>query len=104
RDDEVRNVVYRIHDKNSLKIRRARYGNQPGAAGKLITGAAAASLALWAAPNLQSTQAAPSDRHEVTQAETRPQVQREPTREKEQLKSTPAKAAKAKPDLVPPQS
>lgn len=27
RDDEVRNVVYRIHEANSLKIRRARFGN-----------------------------------------------------------------------------
>ena len=27
RDDEVRNVVYRIHEKNSLEIRRARFGD-----------------------------------------------------------------------------
>ncbi len=27
RDDEVRNVVYRIHEGNSLKIRRARFGD-----------------------------------------------------------------------------
>ncbi|MDF1811586.1 MAG: glycosyltransferase [Verrucomicrobiales bacterium] len=27
RDDEVRNVVYRIHEQNSLKIRRERFGN-----------------------------------------------------------------------------
>ena len=27
RDDEVRNVVYRIHEKNSLQIRRERFGN-----------------------------------------------------------------------------
>ncbi len=27
RDDEVRNVVYRIHEANSLKIRRARFGD-----------------------------------------------------------------------------
>ena len=45
RDDAVRNVVYRIHEKNSLKVRRARYG-------KLVTGAAAASIAALAAPNL----------------------------------------------------
>lgn len=68
RDDEVRNVVYRIHEKNSLKIRKARYGSQaatPGAggavasltskAGKLITGAAAASL-LLATPAMASDQ------------------------------------------------
>jgi hypothetical protein len=63
RDDAVRNVVYRIHEKNSLKIRKARYGSaqpQPGTAGgtgtagkvgKLITGAAAASL-LLATPSM----------------------------------------------------
>lgn len=44
RDDEVRNVVYRIHDRNSLNIRRARYGK--GAKGALIAGATAASFAL----------------------------------------------------------
>jgi hypothetical protein len=44
RDDAVRNVVYRIHEKNSLKVRRARYG--PGAKGALIAGAAAASIAI----------------------------------------------------------
>ena len=42
RDDEVRNVVYRIHEKNSLNIRRARYGS--GAKGALIAGATAASF------------------------------------------------------------
>ncbi|QOV91875.1 glycosyltransferase [Humisphaera borealis] len=70
RDDDVRNVVYRIHEKNSLKIRKARYGaasasaapspveSSPAAsftskAGKLITGAAAASL-LLATPAMAS--------------------------------------------------
>ena len=55
RDDAVRNVAYRIHEKNSLKIRRARYGQpsqQPGGVGKLVTGAAAAGIAAMAAPNL----------------------------------------------------
>jgi hypothetical protein len=53
RDDAVRNVVYRIHEKNSLKVRRARYGAQPTSnLGKLITGAAAASIAAFAAPNV----------------------------------------------------
>lgn len=59
RDDAVRNVAYRIHEKNSLKIRRARYGQpaqQPGGAGKLVTGAAAASIAAMAAPNLAAGQ------------------------------------------------
>jgi hypothetical protein len=45
RDDAVRNVVYRIHEKNSLKVRRARYGRIAGAA-------AAASIAALAVPNL----------------------------------------------------
>ncbi len=47
RDDAVRNVVYRIHEKNSLKIRRARYGAPgAGAKGVLIAGATAASMAI----------------------------------------------------------
>jgi hypothetical protein len=68
RDDAVRNVVYRIHEKNSLTIRKARYGSGGGAAGgpgtaaggtagtigtragKLVAGAAAASM-LLAAPS-----------------------------------------------------
>lgn len=62
RDDAVRNVVYRIHESNSLKIRKARYGKdgatapqpagglQLGTVGKLVTGAAAASLALAVTP------------------------------------------------------
>ncbi|HZN69931.1 MAG TPA: hypothetical protein VFB66_31945, partial [Tepidisphaeraceae bacterium] len=59
--DAVRNVVYRIHEKNSLKIRRARYGgNSKGGIGKFVAGAAAAaSVALWAAPTLDSAKAAP---------------------------------------------
>lgn len=43
RDDKVRNVVYRIHDRNSLNVRRRRYGTGRGA---LIAGATAASLAI----------------------------------------------------------
>ena len=44
RDDEVRNVVYRIHEKNSLPVRQKRYG--AGAKAALIAGTAAASIAL----------------------------------------------------------
>jgi len=56
RDDAQRNVVYRIHDRNSLRIRRKRYG--PSAARRdLIAGATAASLALWMAPRLPSARA-----------------------------------------------
>ncbi|MFP6879457.1 MAG: glycosyltransferase [Roseibacillus sp.] len=47
RDDEVRNVVYRIHDKNSLVIRRERFG-QPNKGKQLLAGAAAAGIALSA--------------------------------------------------------
>jgi Glycosyl transferases group 1 len=84
--DDVRNVVYRIHEKNSLKIRRARYGaggagagdgtsrvsNSPatsGARGKLIAGAAAAaSLAIAAVP----AAAAPGGRSISPPPEVRP--------------------------------
>lgn len=72
RDDAVRNVVYRIHEKNSLKIRRARYGPPPAPAGqgglglgRLIAGATAASIALWAVPNLK-----PGGAGEATQTGT----------------------------------
>lgn len=47
RDDAIRNVVYRIHEKNSLKIRKARYGK---------IAAAAASMAAMAARNLAAAQ------------------------------------------------
>jgi hypothetical protein len=49
RDDAVRNVAYRIHEKNSLKIRRARYGHG-GNKGKVAAAAAAAGLAALASP------------------------------------------------------
>jgi hypothetical protein len=49
RDDEVRNVAYRIHEKNSLKIRRARYASGSNK-GKVAAAAAAAGLAALAAP------------------------------------------------------
>jgi hypothetical protein len=56
RDDESRNVVYRIHERNSLRIRRKRYA--PSTARRdLIAGATAASLALWMAPHLPSAKA-----------------------------------------------
>lgn len=53
--DDVRNVVYRIHEKNSLPIRKQRYGEAQGrgpSRGALIAGAAAASVALWVGPGL----------------------------------------------------
>ena len=81
--DDQRNVVYRIHEKNSLKIRRARYGPNgqssvsavaPATAnitspnrGKRIAGAAAAAaLALAAVP----AAAAPNAPASSTQAQS----------------------------------
>ncbi|HXE53365.1 MAG TPA: hypothetical protein VN541_10135, partial [Tepidisphaeraceae bacterium] len=59
--DDVRNVVYRIHEKNSLPIRKARYGQgQPSgpSRGALIAGATAASVALLVGPGLNTSAAA----------------------------------------------
>ena len=60
--DDVRNVVYRIHEKNSLPIRKQRYG-QPQTTGPsrgaLIAGATAASVALMVGPGLNTAAAAP---------------------------------------------
>jgi hypothetical protein len=44
RDDEVRNVVYRVHEKNSLVIRRERFGHS-NKRKQLLAGAAAAGIA-----------------------------------------------------------
>jgi len=57
RDDESRNVIYRIHERNSLRIRRKRYGTPSNARRELIAGATAASIALWMAPRLTTTHA-----------------------------------------------
>jgi hypothetical protein len=57
RDDESRNVIYRIHERNSLRIRRKRYGTPSNTRRELIAGATAASIALWMAPRLTSTHA-----------------------------------------------
>jgi hypothetical protein len=52
RDDEVRNVVYRIHEQNSLAIRRARFGDtqKKRKESLLRKAAAAAGIAVMAAP------------------------------------------------------
>ncbi len=58
RDDEVRNVVYRIHELNSLKIRRARFGDTEKKQRKqslLQRAAAAAGLTVLAGPLLGGT-------------------------------------------------
>jgi hypothetical protein len=52
RDDEVRNVVYRIHEANSLKIRRARFGEteKKQKLSLLQKAAAAAGITVMTAP------------------------------------------------------
>jgi hypothetical protein len=60
--DDVRNVVYRIHEKNSLPIRKQRYGPPQSTGpsrGALIAGATAASVALLVGPNLNTASAVP---------------------------------------------
>jgi len=114
RDDAVRNVVYRIHEKNSLKIRKARYGGQvdtSGTRGKLVAGAAAAaSVALWAAPNVDRSNAAlpPVEKDRVAQndapspatATAKPQAAKKEKGEKHRASAEPPTA----PDLLPPHS
>ncbi len=54
RDDEVRNIVYQIHEKNSLNIRRARFGDSNAKTARkdslLRKAAAAAGIAVIASP------------------------------------------------------
>jgi glycosyltransferase involved in cell wall biosynthesis len=114
RDDEVRNVVYRIHEKNSLKIRKARYGagaTAPGSTttrGKLVASAAAASLALWLAPKLDPTFAAPLDSKQPAVAQQAPdagQAKPQPQQKDERDKpKAPQKSKKEHQELVPPGS
>lgn len=59
--DDVRNVAYRIHEKNSLPIRKQRYGQGQSTGpsrGALIAGATAASVALMVGPGLNTAAAA----------------------------------------------
>lgn len=57
RDDEVRNVVYRIHEKNSLVIRRARFGEteKKKKQSLLQRAAAAAGITVLAGPLFGAT-------------------------------------------------
>ena len=57
RDDEVRNVVYRIHEQNSLKIRRARFGDteKKKKQSLLQRAAAAAGITVLASPLFGAT-------------------------------------------------
>jgi glycosyltransferase involved in cell wall biosynthesis len=109
RDDAVRNVVYRIHEKNSLKIRKARYGGQVdtgGARGKWVAGAAAAaSVALWAAPNVDRSSAAlpPAEKDQVTQTDAPSRAKPQATGKKDEKRHASTQLPTA-PDLVPPHS
>jgi len=80
RDDEVRNVAYRIHEKNSLPIRKQRYGPAPShgpSRGGLIAGATAASVALMVGAGLNAAAGAvvpPPSEAGPSQTEARPAV------------------------------
>ena len=105
RDDNVRNVVYRIHEKNSLKIRKARYGKlAPGNLGRIAGAAAAASIALFATPQVNAAQVdfgelgrAASPKEQVT----RPEGQMADERHKN---TAPADAAQHDADILAPHS
>lgn len=103
RDDEVRNVVYRIHEKNSLKIRKARYGNLPKpSVGKLAAGAAAAaSIALFVGPKAEGAPVTPQGQQQAT-----PHVESGKAAQKKDDATKPVKDKnkKTKFDLVPPGS
>lgn len=73
RDDEVRNVVYRIHEQNSLNIRRARFGDQSKSNKQslLQKAATAAGITVLAAPALGA--AASSNDGTATAADDRKQ-------------------------------
>jgi hypothetical protein len=92
-------VVYRIHEKNSLKIRKARYGpaeaTKPGTSrARWIAGAAAASVALWATPGPGAPKAAKgAEPAHVSPADA--------GKSKDKKAAKPAKGTKA---LTPPHS
>jgi hypothetical protein len=110
RDDAVRNVVYRIHEKNSLKIRKARYGGQVdtrGARGRWVAGAAAAaSVALWASPNVDPAKAAPPPEQErVTQVDGQAKAKAAPAKNGEKdEKHSAGQQPPTVPDVLPPHS
>jgi hypothetical protein len=82
RDDAVRNVAYRIHEKNSLKIRKARSGS-PSNRGKVAAAAAAAGLAAIAAPRGASAATVPpvpsANQPQHVVRETKPQREKKTT-------------------------
>ena len=107
-------AAYRIHEKNSLKIRKARYGGQvdtSGPKGKWVAGAAAAaSVALWAAPNVDRSDAAvpPVEKDLISQNDApslaptpaKPQAAKKEKGEKHGASAQPP----TPPDLLPPHS
>lgn len=96
RDDAVRNVAYRIHEKNSLKIRKARYGKHgPSGLGRIAGAAAAASIALFAGPSAKAGDATSPNEQRVTQPESK---------RKANAPGAVAPAAIPSADLLPPQS
>ena len=107
RDDEVRNVVYRIHEKNSLKIRKARYGegtpSTSGTARKIAAGAAAASMVLGLVHRLDSAHALTPTPSKITQP-GEGQVKKAVEKVVEKKSMPPAKPMKAKKELVVPGS
>lgn len=70
RDDDVRNVYYRIHGQNSLNVRRQRYG---GTVANILKGAAAASIAITPL-GLSSTAAADASQNSQTLKQKQAQV------------------------------
>ena len=108
RDDEVRNVVYRIHEKNSLKIRKARYGEVPsspiGTVRKIAAGAAAASIALGLVHRLDSAHAVTPNPAEVARAENAHPVGKLVDKHAGEKKVPPVKPVKVKKELVAPGS
>ena len=106
RDDAVRNVVYRIHEKNSLKIRKARYGDssQPSTTPrKLAASAAAASMVLGMVHRLDPAHASIPDPSQVTQSVASP-VKSTGVEPKSKPKHSPGESKKAKKELVAPNS
>jgi hypothetical protein len=107
RDDAVRNVVYRIHEKNSLKIRKARYGDastpiSPGR--KLAASAAAASIMLGMVHRMETRAAIPPAQKQVAPQTLTPKVESRTAARKQQPATPPTKLKQKKKDLTPPQS
>jgi hypothetical protein len=103
----VRNVVYRIHEKNSLKIRKARYGDHtstpPSTASKLAASAAAASIMLGIVHRMDAHASAPIVQKQMASQSPLKAESRAAAR-KQQPATPPVKSKQKKKDLTPPQS